>query len=505
MTRLFGLAAAFAASTALCAAPLAASLDGVGGYAGQPGETAGVDAHAGEAAMLKEAMSLADYWLENYRLYKNIPAISAAVVRDQNTVWAKGFGHTDRAGKKAASADTIYSICSISKLFTSVAFMQQWEKGAVRLDEPVATYLPWAVLAPDDRDSVPVTMRALLTHSAGLPREAVQPYWTGPDFPFPTQAQVRDGIGGQHPLYPVSQTFQYSNLGLTLVGETVEAVSGTPYGDYVTANILKPLELDHTRPFIPADLYGKDMAVGWGALEPDGTRPPVKLFDARGINPAAGYSSTVKDLAKFAQWQFRVLDGGKPELLRASTLREMHRVQYITPDRETSWGLGFVSYRNNGRNLVGHGGSCPGYRSSLMMDPAAKTAVVVAMNAMDNPGLLARQIGALLAKRADAKPFDAPETGPVDLSQYAGVYDGQPWGADFAIVPWSQGLAGLEADANDVSENLWRLKPLGNDRFRVVTDQGEERDVVTFHRKADGSISHLERFGNFTYFSHKLD
>ena len=61
MTRLFGLAAAFAASTALCAAPLAASLDGVGGYAGQPGETAGVDAHAAEAAMLKEAMSLADY------------------------------------------------------------------------------------------------------------------------------------------------------------------------------------------------------------------------------------------------------------------------------------------------------------------------------------------------------------------------------------------------------------------------------------------------------------
>src|SRR3546814_8882853 len=91
-----------------------------------------------------------------------------------------------------------------------------------------------------------------------------------------------------------------------------------------------------TRPEIPAHLLGKELAVGWGALLPDGTRPPVKLFDAKGITPAAGFSSSVNDLARFAAWQLRLLRTGEAEVLRASTLREMQRVQYLTPDRRTS-------------------------------------------------------------------------------------------------------------------------------------------------------------------------
>ena len=174
-----------------------------------------------KAAALGEAMRAAELWIDGQR------------VRGDTTVWAKGFGTTDRAGRIPATPDTIYSICSISKLFTAVALMQQWERGTVALDAPIERYLPWARLADDPRDSVPITLRGLLTHSAGLPREADFPYWTGPDFAFPSQAQVRVAIREQTPLYPASTTWQYSNLGLTLVGETVEAVSGTPYADYV--------------------------------------------------------------------------------------------------------------------------------------------------------------------------------------------------------------------------------------------------------------------------------
>ena len=72
-----------------------------------------------------------------------------------------------------------------------------------------------------DEDSVPITLRGMLTHSAGLPRESDFPYWSGPDFPFPTREQIRDMITRQQPLFPAERYFQYSNLGLTLVGETV--------------------------------------------------------------------------------------------------------------------------------------------------------------------------------------------------------------------------------------------------------------------------------------------
>lgn len=487
------LLAALALSTALAAAPIGAR----GNH--HASEATISDAEAKQAAALGEAVAAADYWLEQRRKYQRIPALSVALVKGQQTVWAKGYGYTDRTMKQPATADTIYSICSISKLFTAVAFMQQWENGKVRLDEPVSTYLPWAQLAHDERESVPITMRALLTHSAGLPREAVNPYWTGPDFPFPTQAEIRAGIGGQDPLYPASTTFQYSNLGLTLVGEAVEAVSGTPYGEYVSTNILAPLDMKDTRPFIPQNLAGGQMAVGWGSLESDGTRPAVKLFDARGINPAAGFSSSVNDLAKFAQWQFRLLGSGNPELLHASTLREMQRVHYITPDRRTSWGIGFAAYQLDGRNLVGHGGSCPGYRSTLMIDPQEQFAIALAINAMDDPGHLARQVGGLVTRRIAANEFAPPEGDQVNLSDYAGVYDGQPWGADFIMLPWAGGLGGFEAESDEPSGNIERLKPLGGDRFRVMTSRGEERDAVTFHRDVSGKVTHFERFGQFTY------
>jgi len=452
----------------------------------------------------QEALRVADIWLGKMQVRHNIPALSMAVVKGDQTLWSNGYGHIDRDRTIPASADTIYSVCSISKLFTAIAFMQEWEKGAVRLDEEVTTYLPWAQLAPDDRESVPITMRGLLTHSAGLPRESAHPYWTGPDFPFPTQAAIREGVAGQSPLYPASTTFQYSNLGLTLVGEAVEAVTGQPYGDYVSANILDPLEMDSTRPFIQADKHGTEMAVGWGARLDDGSRPAVQLFDARGINPAAGFSSTVNDLAKFASWQFRLARDGEAEILRASTLREMQRVHYITPDRETSWGLGFANYVSDGQTIVGHGGFCPGYRSSLMISMDSELAIAVAMNTPENAGRLAREVGELLGTRMGAGDFDAPEGEAIDLSDYAGYYVAQPWGREFVIVPWAGGLKTFDV-SYDEPYSYGRGKPIGNDQFQIVTDSGEEREVITFHRNDDGSISHYEQHGNRTYFARPLE
>jgi len=283
------------------------------------------------------------------------------------------------------------------------------------------------------------------------------------------------------------------------VGETVGAVSGTAFGDYVTANILEPLGMSDTRPFIPQDGADGQMAVGWGSLTPQGTRPSVKLFDARGINPAAGFSASVNDLAKFAAWQFRVLDSGQAELLRASTLKEMHRIHYITPDRATSWGIGFASFQVDGRDIVGHGGSCPGFRSSLMIDSANRIAVAVAMNAMESPGPLALGLGAFLGKRMEASDYDPPEGEELDLSDYAGAYDGQPWGRDFVVAPWAGGLAVMTPSVDDPANDLGRVRPLGGDRFQIITETGEERDIVTFHRDEDGDITHFERFGQFYY------
>src|SRR5664279_138202 len=98
---------------------------------------------AGERA---EALRVVDVWLDAEQAYQHIPAVSAGVVVGDDLVWSKGYGTIDAERKVAASPKTIYSICSISKLFTSVALMEQYDAGKVRLDDPITTYLPWAKL-----------------------------------------------------------------------------------------------------------------------------------------------------------------------------------------------------------------------------------------------------------------------------------------------------------------------------------------------------------------------
>ncbi len=443
-----------------------------------------------------EALRLIDLWLDSVQSYNRLPSLTAAVVQGDRIVWANGYGTIDAKRTVPATPATIYSICSISKLFTSVALMREWEAGKVRLDEPVATYLPWARFKADGVDSVPVTVRGVLTHSAGLPRESAHRYWTGPDYPFPTTDQIKATIGGQAPLYPASRWFQYSNLGLTLAGDIAAGVSGESYADYAQRHVLGPLGLTDTRPTFRRDLYGTRMAVGWGALKRDGTRDLVRPFDAKGIAPAAGYTSTVEDLGKFAIWQFRLLrDGAAPEILKPSTLREMQRVQFTDPDWRVTWGLGFAVRRQGERTYVGHGGDCPGYHTTLQLRPDSETAVTLMATGAEGPGPYAAQVFALLDKRVGAA-FKPPAPAPVDLAPFTGVYSSQPWGDEFVVVPWASGLATLDLPTTTPADDLEFLKPKGGDLFRAIRASGGEMDEVRFLRDGNGRVTGITRFGN---------
>lgn len=442
-----------------------------------------------------EALRLADAWLDSIQAYQHIPAISAGVVSSEQLVWAKGYGTIDADHHVAATPQTIYSICSISKLFTSVALMQLYERGKVRLDEPLTTYLPWATLKPSDADSGPITLRAVLSHSAGLPRESDFPYWSPPSFTFPTRQQLRDMIGKQAPYYPASRYFQYSNLGLTLIGETVEAVSGQPYADYIRSKVLAPLQLADTRPFMPMDLYGKRLAVGYGALKRDGGRDLLPAFDARAITPAAGFTSTVEDLAAFATWQFRLLRTEKADVLKASTLREMQRVQFVDPDWKTTRGLGFSIVHSGNRTYVGHAGDCPGYQTVLRMEPSTGRAVIILDNAAEQPSAWAAGIFALLDKR-DRFVFRAPAAAGINPEEYAGHYSLQPWHSEQVVVPWAGGLAIASLPSDNPAEGLALLKPKGGNVFRRVRDDGSEAEEVRFERDASGKVVRLIQDSN---------
>jgi CubicO group peptidase (beta-lactamase class C family) len=446
------------------------------------------------------ALELARAWLDAARAYEQVPGVSAAIVHDQKVLWSGAFGLADVASGRKAESGTIYSICSISKLFTSVAVMQLRDAGRLRLDDPVRARLPWFTMKPGGTDGTEITVEGLLTHAAGLPRETDLPYWTGPAFTFPTHDQIVERVAKQPALYPAETYFQYSNLGFTLAGEIVSATSGVPYADYVSRNILLPLKLASTTPEMPESERGKRLATGYSARTREGRRDPVAFFLGKGVAPAMGFASTAEDLARFASWQFRLLDGGGPEVLKGATLREMHRVHFVDPDFETMWGLGFTVSRREKATLVGHGGSCPGFRSHLMLQPDRKLAVAVLANAS---GVATGEWAAALRdivepalKAAVKEPGKGKTPGP-ELRKYAGTYSEAPWSGEIFVLPWEEGLAMLSLPSREPMKDLVRMKKTGDNTFRRIRKDDTLGEEIVFETGPDGKAKRFLRHSNW--------
>ncbi|NBB91906.1 MAG: serine hydrolase [Gammaproteobacteria bacterium] len=434
------------------------------------------------------AVRLWSEWVEYQAGTDRVPGVSWGIVHDQDLIASGAFGQANPSDGIPAGTETLYSICSISKLFTSIALMQQREAGRVRLDDPVAEHLDWFDIEDAHPGDEAITVRRLLTHSAGLPRESDFPYWTDADYPFPSPEALQARLEEQQTLYPASRYFQYSNLGLSLVGEIVSAVSGQSYPDYMREQLLGPLGMDDTYTDIPVELRGDEMAIGYTALDRNGERQVVAPFQTRGIAPAAGFASNVEDLAKFAMWQFHVLDGADRDLLGAASLREMQRVHWIDPDWETTWGLGFSVVREGDRTFARHGGACPGYYTEFRAEPATRIAAIVLTNAIGaSPGLYAAKafdlIGPAIAEAKDS-PDELTEPG-VDVEPYTGVY-GSIWGQS-VVVPWKDGLALLGLGSMSPAEDMARLEYVEGHAFRRIREDGDTPgETVRFEMGPDG-------------------
>lgn len=439
-----------------------------------------------------DAFRLIDVWIDSEKDFRKLPGISIAVVDDQEVLYAKGFGYSNPDVKLQADENTTYSICSISKLFTSIAIMQLRDQGKLSLESHISDLLPWYNLKQGYDESGPITIRNLLTHSSGLPRESHHPYWSEPAFDFPTADEVRSGLKNQESLYPSSTYFQYSNLGMTLLGEVIKELTGMSYEDYIKQNILAPLSLNDTDTELPEEAWGRQLSKGYSAIKRDGTRDLIQKFDAEGITAAAGLSSSVGDLAKFASWNFETLDKSNA-VLKSSTLKEMQNVHYMDPSWDLTWGLGFSVFQSDGDKVVGHGGSCPGYRSQIFMKPDEKTATVTMINAMENPSKYNRAIDAIISKAKNANMMQDS----IDMMQYAGIYNAQPWGSESLVIPWYGQLAEIYLPSQNPANNMTMWKHIEGDTFRRVRDNEELGETVIFERDTTGKVIQVIQHDNY--------
>lgn len=347
-------------------------------------------------------------WLITHELEaKQIPAISIALVDDQRTVWAQGFGYADPQRKVRATADTVYRVGSVSKLFTDVAVMQRVEHGELDLDAPVTRYLP--EFQPKNPFGGTVTLRHLMAHRSGLVREPPVGHYFDPS--QPTLAATVASLNGTELVYAPGEKSKYSNAGIGVVGYTLEKTGGEPFAPALRKAVLEPLGMDHSR-FEPSPEIRRGLAKGtmWTLHRGQFPAPTFQLGEA----PAGCLYSTVRDLGRFAS----SLCAGGQGILQQRSLNEMWRIQYAAPDQKRGFGLGFLVSDFEGHRQVSHDGAIYGFATTFKVLPEQKLGVVViASRDLANATtdrIAEHALRGMLAARA-GKPVPEPElTAPVD-------------------------------------------------------------------------------------------
>ena len=381
-----------------------------------------------EQPAVVDALTVLDLWIDRQLEYRQIPGLSLGIVYEGELIWTKGYGFADLEKKTPATPETLYRIGSVSKLFTSTAVLQLRDRGALGLDDAVSSHLPWFKLHSDAPDAQPITVRHLLTHTAGLPREGAFPYWTTHD--FPTRDELIAAVPDQSAVYPPATTYKYSNLGMTLLGEIVAAASGDEYEKHIREQIFLPLGMNASAVF-PDDLKRARMATPYMRRMADGSRRVHDYYSTRAVAPAAEIVSSVTDLAAFAALHLQ--DGGDEtveKILKASTAREMQRPHWVYPSWSGGRGLGFGISHRNGKTLATHGGWIGGNRAHLLLAPGERLAFIAMTNADDAaPHLFSYEaydvVGPAIAK-ATGKPTTKPVFDPA-WESLVGVY-ADPWG-----------------------------------------------------------------------------
>ena len=168
------------------------------------------------------------------------PGVSIAVVHGQETVWTKGFGVADIATGAPATADTVYAVGSITKLFTATLLMQLRDAGRLRLDDPVQDIVPEVPVPRRHAGHPPITLRHLATHMSGLAKDSPVGYWDSVEFP-PVERLMAELASTEQP-YPPGVQWKYSNLAVALLGHALTRITGQAWADSIAARIMAPLD-----------------------------------------------------------------------------------------------------------------------------------------------------------------------------------------------------------------------------------------------------------------------
>jgi len=317
--------------------------------------------------------------LEAVRETYNIPTVHAALTRNKDLIWTKGFGNQ-------TAPDTVFLIASNQKLFVATAILQLYEQGLISLDSDISAYLPFEVIHPVYPDEE-ITIRMLLKHMSGLgselryefywDMEGKYSYYKPFDWNNPTILEMNLGEYLNESFSPEgynyypgiwkfkpNEQYSYSNAGFKLLHYLVECVSGHSFEEYMKENVFSPLNM--TNSGINSSDFIDNHATPYSRIS--GTDEEMELYSTWQIR------CSVTDMAYFMIAHLNNGKFGENRILKASTVDMMHSkiVQYsyyrnpLFQDvnnykfYQHSYGLGWSHFHDG---FGGHGGSTPGFLS----------------------------------------------------------------------------------------------------------------------------------------------
>jgi D-alanyl-D-alanine carboxypeptidase len=307
-----------------------------------------------------------DDWVKAQIQLRHVPGVAIAVIKDGVVVKAEGYGLADFEHDIPVRTNTVFKIGSASKQFIAAGVMLLVQDGKIRVDDKLGRYLEGISATWQ-----PITIRQLLSHTSGLPREApgFDPYKIQPDIDVIKTAYLvpLNGKPGDN--------YEYSNLGYYVLAEVITRVSGRPWSIFLKERIFEPLRMTSTRPTSAIDIVS-DRAYGY-------TRTDDQFSNAENwlaLRPSGAFLSTAVDMAK---WEIALQ---RDFILSPEMKKEMWTPAKLNNGSEYPYGFGWeIDYFPNGVGptnvpMIRHEGSIPGFRAMFWRLPNQTLTVIVLSN-----------------------------------------------------------------------------------------------------------------------------
>jgi CubicO group peptidase (beta-lactamase class C family) len=424
----------------------------------------------------------------------NVEAVSVAVIEDGEVRWAKAWGLADREEGVPATTETLFQAGSISKPVAATAALRLVEEGVLALDEPINTYLEsWQLPGNDLTRQEPVTLRRLLSHTAGTTVHGFPGY--APWAAVPTVPQVLDGAPPANTapvrvdILPGSEV-RYSGGGTTIAQLAMTDATGERFPDLMRRLVLEPAGMERSSYENP--LPERRLPGAAAGYRQSGAAVPGKRHTYPEM-AAAGLWTTPTDLARFAIAAQRSLHGEPGGVLRPETAREQ-----MTPVMGPA-ALGFFLQSESGTTYFGHNGADEGFQAILIAGRDGGDGAVVMANS-DNGNAIGDEIVRAIATEYGWEGYLPAPVTPValteaDLARYAGRYAMGP--NQVATLTVGDGALDAAVTLSDTS----RMLPLGNDvflyeargwRFRILPGEDGGRAIESVGAPFQATFPRIE-------------